>query len=405
MINWLIEQSIFSSVLIATIVAVHKLFGSKVGASGAYLLWSLVPLHLLLSLLLSPEHLPISLQVNTYVVGAGEALQQTQVSVYPVKDILFWFWLAGAAIFTTMVWGLHRYNLEKLDAKPWAQPAAAFGQGELQLKQSTQVHPPMVTGLRSVAIVLPKNFEQLDARARDLMIQHELTHYRRGDLYWNFLAVCLLCLFWFNPLAWWGYRQFRHSQELACDSEVLKNQDKSTKLIYAKAFLEQSFNSAKLNLMSLSYGGKHNLKDRLNNIRHGKSGAWRALPIALALLGSTVALQAIGSSKNLKAVNGVHPIMRISPVYPENAIKQGLQGSVTLGFSINTDGSVGDVTVIESDLDGLFDASAILALEHWVYSKPERQMRNQLVAIDFRLDGHVNPDSPQNIERINIAAN
>ena len=98
----------------------------------------------------------------------------------------------------------------------------------------------------------------------------------------------------------------------------------------------------------------------------------------------------------------VSVIKRAAPVYPKYAVKRNIEGAVLVNFSIEKDGGVSDIEVVESDQDGLFDASAILGVQKWLYTKSSQKIRNNYVAIEF-----VQTDKPSiskfsNVEIIQI---
>lgn len=93
---------------------------------------------------------------------------------------------------------------------------------------------------------------------------------------------------------------------------------------------------------------------------------------------------AIGVLKDSSAT----PLYRSLPRYPIEAARQKIKGWVKLKFSINREGEVEDVEVLESLPPVIFDQAAIDALQHWKYKakldkgKTVRQ-ENLSVRIDF----------------------
>jgi TonB family protein len=57
----------------------------------------------------------------------------------------------------------------------------------------------------------------------------------------------------------------------------------------------------------------------------------------------------------------------VAPAMPQVARDNGLSGFVELNFTIQPDGSVTDVQVVNAEPLGLFEASAIRALSQWRY--------------------------------------
>lgn len=146
------------------------------------------------------------------------------------------------------------------------------------------------------------------------------------------------------------------------------------------------------------------MQERLSNIKTGTLYQWRAIPLITLLLSGVLTFQAIGKTEQqTKPSAQVTPIMRVDPIYPDYAVKRGLEGMVVLSFSIETDGSVADVEVIKSDHDGLFDASAILALQQWSYTKPAAKQHNVQVALEFLLDDESSTNVPNNMEKISVS--
>lgn len=93
---------------------------------------------------------------------------------------------------------------------------------------------------------------------------------------------------------------------------------------------------------------------------------------------------AIGIIKDTQAM----PIYRALPRYPLQAARKKISGWVKLSFSINREGGVEDIAVIESEPEIIFDQAAMNALKNWRY-KPQLnkgktvKQQNLSVRIDF----------------------
>lgn len=104
----------------------------------------------------------------------------------------------------------------------------------------------------------------------------------------------------------------------------------------------------------------------------------------------------------IKDANDVSVIKRALPIYPKYAIKNSIEGAVLINFSIEADGNVSDIEVVASDLDGLFDATAILGVQKWAYTKPNHKLRNNYVAIEFVLSDKPKLSKFSNVEIIQV---
>ena len=91
--------------------------------------------------------------------------------------------------------------------------------GSVRLVRSPEIPSPVALEILRPIIALPCDFERIyKKRERRLVLERELAHHRSGDLVVNFFAFVLLCLQWFNPLAWVAHAAFRFDQEAACDA-------------------------------------------------------------------------------------------------------------------------------------------------------------------------------------------
>ncbi|MGN0975430.1 MAG: M56 family metallopeptidase [Gemmiger sp.] len=76
------------------------------------------------------------------------------------------------------------------------------------------VQSPFTLGALRPRIYLP---ETLTGADRAAVLLHERTHMRRGDALLKPLYYLTACLHWWNPLAWFAFRQFCREMEAACD--------------------------------------------------------------------------------------------------------------------------------------------------------------------------------------------
>lgn len=73
-----------------------------------------------------------------------------------------------------------------------------------------------------------------------------------------------------------------------------------------------------------------------------------------------------GAACGLRSEQGaLTPLVRIPPLYPRQAAQAGISGFVVLAFTVNPDGHVSDVSVVDANPPRVFDRAATKALLRW----------------------------------------
>lgn len=115
---------------------------------------------------------------------------------------------------------------------------------------------PMLVGPFRPRLLLPLALRTIDPLQRDLIIAHELTHWRRGDLWWLAACALLQALCWFNPAMRLLRARLVWAQELGCDRDVLRGRPQIQRKAYAAALVAQlrfQYQAAPAN--ALAFGG------------------------------------------------------------------------------------------------------------------------------------------------------
>ncbi len=78
---------------------------------------------------------------------------------------------------------------------------------------------------------------------------------------------------------------------------------------------------------------------------------------------------ATGSRAPVAAVmtHEAHVVRRVPAEYPKDAERNGIEGTVDLGFSISKHGDVYDITVLHAEPSNIFNRAAIAAVRRWKY--------------------------------------
>ena len=164
-----------------------------------------------------------------------------------------------------------------------------------ELRVSSAVDSPMLAGLLRPRLLLPG--EDYQDWELPFILRHELTHYRRRDLWYKLLLLAACAVHWFNPLVHLLRREAEADLELTCDGLVVAGADGAARRAYSEALLSSVRRQQGLSRWVLSthfYGGAEVMKERFRNIL-GKGGRrWGAAALALTLLATLAAACAFG---------------------------------------------------------------------------------------------------------------
>ncbi|MBY0243804.1 MAG: class D beta-lactamase [Burkholderiaceae bacterium] len=98
---------------------------------------------------------------------------------------------------------------------------------------------PMLLGPYKPCLLLPRHLRGFDPLQQSLIVEHELTHWRRRDLHWMLAGVVLQTLLWFNPFMRSLRASLLWAQELGCDRDVLRGRSMQERKAYAAALVAQ----------------------------------------------------------------------------------------------------------------------------------------------------------------------
>ena len=231
----------------------------------------------------SPIHL--GLRWSLLVAGIWAALSLWRMAQLVVSAIRLHRMTRRAALVRT---GAElQACLRPFDEKTHARAAGLYA--------SADVTRPCVFGLFRPRILVPPGLiEQISGRELALVLQHEMEHLRRGDLWSNLLQKLALALFPLNPALYWVERRLCVERELACDDHVLSAS--ASRKAYAMCLTrlaEYSMVSRGLSLVLGAWERHSELARRVHRI------LWRqakAMPAPLAMLTSAAIVLAAAAA-------------------------------------------------------------------------------------------------------------
>ncbi len=152
------------------------------------------------------------------------------------------------------------------------------------LYRSRAAATPMLLGLLRPMIILPDRDHPNEMLESILL--HELTHYRRGDLFYKWFTLLALLPHWFNPLTILFRQEIDRVCELSCDAVVLSRMNPEERKNYGELLLTMAASRPLPGgVGAASFATeKRNLKERLLQIMRYQKYGRTSLALALALL-------------------------------------------------------------------------------------------------------------------------
>ena len=155
------------------------------------------------------------------------------------------------------------------------------------------VDTPLLAGVLHPCVLLPD--ENLNPPELHLIFRHELTHFRRGDLWIKLLTLLAVGLHWYNPLIYLMRREIEFACEASCDESVVRGCDLDARAYYSETIVAviRRQTRRRTALATTFYGGKKGMKNRIlsiMNMQRRRLGALILLPVMIFTLLFSVAL-------------------------------------------------------------------------------------------------------------------
>ncbi len=293
--------SVTISALALLYKAVIPLLTKRYSAAGLYYVWLVLVAGLIIPFrpqfcrAIVKVDMPGGTAVPVIRVGGGLPVIFPTSHVLPstVPRIMWWqiaaaVWLAGMAIFLAYHIIRH-YRFLKLTAR-WSekitdQQALVLFQdlkSRMGISRKIGLHvcgfigSPMMMGFARPRILLPEaDFAQDELR---FILQHELVHYKRKDLWYKSLVLAAAAIHWFNPVVHLMAKEIARQCELSCDAEVVRSTGADKRLSYSETIIGVVRYKSKLKTAFSTnfFGGKKDMRTRISSImdmRRKKVGA------------------------------------------------------------------------------------------------------------------------------------
>ncbi len=199
--------------------------------------------------------------------------------VVTLPQVLCGVWLVGVVMLAVWQAIAYRYEKKKLLKNALLLPEMLVMEAlraELGVRcavpvlQSTALTTPLVLGLVRPRLLLPAR--PFDETELEMVLRHELTHIRRGDIAYKLVMNLAVLVHWYNPLVWLARRLAAQDIELACDETVLAGKNAVYRAAYADSVFKTAASTAlhkngRAPLLSTGFANdKDSLKQRFSAI-------------------------------------------------------------------------------------------------------------------------------------------
>jgi TonB family protein len=272
----------------------------------------------------------------------------------------------------------------------WAQYSARFGIEGTTLASSSRVFGPVTMGLSRKFVLLPvRMLSAVPDADLHTVIAHEFAHIRRNDFLKNLIYELIALPINYHPLLWPIRERITETREMVCDGMAAATADRTQ---YARSLLRLASLLAEGRPATTHYAigisDANTFERRLMRLTETQSeirGVRRLAAIAACVvLGAATCASALAlhigvdgltadhvdsqPSQPIAVAPGVMQAQRINgpvPIYPPDAKKARIQGTVLLDAIIGKDGTV-EKLVVQSGPSAL-QQSALDAVRQWTY--------------------------------------
>ena len=160
-----------------------------------------------------------------------------------------------------------------------------------RLMLNSRLNTPLLMGFCHPCICLPQT--GYTAEEQELILRHELCHYRRKDLLYKLLMNLLCIVYWFNPALWWMKKEADRDIEFLCDETVMETRTVQERILYNRLLARTAVGKASVSGLTTSFNDSlMNLKKRMLNIMRAgemkRGSAITACFLALFVLGNAL---------------------------------------------------------------------------------------------------------------------
>lgn len=185
------------------------------------------------------------------------------------------FLIRKITVYQSFVKYIRAGSMDVTDMRLWEQLGKLVEQAGIRtsvgLSVNSLISSPLLIGFLRPRIILPS--AQLPDTDFQNTVLHELTHYKRRDMFYKWLVQITICLHWFNPFVHLMGREMNRDCEFSCDEAVIRTLDRQSRRSYGNTLLNAAGTGGnyKDSLASVTLNeNAERLKERLDAIMNYK---------------------------------------------------------------------------------------------------------------------------------------
>ena len=228
---------------------------------------------------------------------------------------------------------------------------------------------PVTAGWWKPVVLVPASLVSgMPPQLLEALLAHELAHVRRCDYLVNLVQSVIETVLFYHPAVWWISHRIRVEREHIADDLAARRIGEPRRLALALSELEKlQFSNNTLAMAANGGDLMQRIKRLVRPTPDMQALNWKA---AIPVLG-LAATMLVGCAQTPVADSAADavttpPLAQFNscakPMYPAEALAKRLQGTVTLQFKVETDGSVQDSKVMKSSGDASLDEAARVAI-------------------------------------------
>jgi TonB family protein len=335
------------------------------------------------------------------VMGPGTAWSEFQLQPWLLAATALAYVALTAWFAARFAWRLREIHTLRINstaaalsgdsARFWETCSETFGVADASVAGSSQIFGPVTIGAVNKIMLLPSRMASaLPEKEMQAAIAHEFAHMRRNDFLKNLIYELLALPVTFHPAFWLTRERVMESREMVCDqiaAQIGERHQYARSLLRLASLLVEGMSTRTPHAIGIFDATTFERRVmRLTEKQNPISIRRRLLATsACALLGIGLCASALALSVHVDALaaGDEHPsapnkpvnvpsdviagniLSKVTPVYPADAKKARIQGTVALEAVIGKTGDVEQLKTISGPK--LLEQSAIDAVRQWKY--------------------------------------